>query len=133
LHKQKVDMDLLKCSPEEKAIYDVMVRVEELGADPLLTDTVCLLSEAQRKLEAYFEKKADVDVKVFLTQREINGHFYAEQICASNWDEAQSFADKAGVKLIGEAVSEISALGEKDIKPQIGVDEWSDTIGETHE
>lgn len=40
---------------EELAIRDLMGRIESLGAHPLLTDVVVLLSEAQRKLADWID------------------------------------------------------------------------------
>lgn len=37
-------------TPEELAIGDLMGKIESLGAHPLLTDVVILLSEAKEKL-----------------------------------------------------------------------------------
>lgn len=36
--------------PAEKAINDALQAVEALGAHPQLTDVVCMLSDAQRKI-----------------------------------------------------------------------------------
>ena len=43
-------------TPEELKIYEAVQAVESLGADPLLTDCVVLLSEAKRKLSDYVDK-----------------------------------------------------------------------------
>ena len=36
--------------PEERMIFDALAEVENLGAHPMLTDAVCLLSDAKRTL-----------------------------------------------------------------------------------
>lgn len=43
-------------SDEEKAIYDVIRAVEAVGAHPLLTDAVVLLSQAKDKLGEYVDR-----------------------------------------------------------------------------
>ena len=48
-------IDLL--TPAEKAIRDALVAVEEVGADPLLTEAVILLGQAQEKVADFVEKK----------------------------------------------------------------------------
>ena len=48
--------DLLRFTPAEKAIYDAMGKVEEMGADVLLTDAVRLLGEAREKVAEYVDK-----------------------------------------------------------------------------
>ncbi|SFC10547.1 hypothetical protein [Salipiger profundus] len=47
--------DLQQQIPEERMIGDALVEVESLGAHPLLTDTVTLLSDAQRKLAEWHD------------------------------------------------------------------------------
>ncbi len=72
----------------------------------------------------------DGQVKVFLTERKIGKHSYAEQICARSWREARAFAAKAGVRLIGLADSEYCAncLSGKPITPKPGLYDFPDTI-----
>ena len=40
---------------EEKAISDLIHKIEDLGADPLLTDAVVKLAEAKEKLSDWVE------------------------------------------------------------------------------
>lgn len=42
-------------TPAERAIYDAMQAVEKVGAHPLLTDAVILLSQARDKVADYVE------------------------------------------------------------------------------
>ena len=42
----------------EKAIYDAIQVVETMGADPLLTDAINLLHEAQEKVADFVDKPA---------------------------------------------------------------------------
>jgi len=49
--------DILKQTPEERTISDAIRKVENLGADPLLTDCVVLLDEAREKLSQWVDEK----------------------------------------------------------------------------
>ncbi len=42
---------------EEKAIQEIMWKIEELGCDPLLTDVVVLLGQAKDKLSEFVDKE----------------------------------------------------------------------------
>lgn len=42
---------------EEKAIYQLTGEIEALGADPLLTDAVCLLEQARQRVADWVEQK----------------------------------------------------------------------------
>lgn len=44
-------------TPEELLVRECVVAVENLGADPLLTDTVVLLLQAKEKLSDWIEKE----------------------------------------------------------------------------
>ena len=50
-------IDLL--TPVEKEIYDLVQKVEDLGADVLLTDVVVKLGEAREALADWVEKDAE--------------------------------------------------------------------------
>lgn len=54
---RRIRIDLM--TKEEKAIYDCMGLVEELGCDELLTDAVILLSEAKDKLSDFIDKQQE--------------------------------------------------------------------------
>lgn len=43
-------------TPVEKQLYDVLQAVEGVGADPLLTEAVCLIQSAREKLAEYIER-----------------------------------------------------------------------------
>ena len=45
-------------TPAEKAIRDAVIAVEAVGAHPLLTDAVVLLSRAQERVADYLEADA---------------------------------------------------------------------------
>lgn len=45
-------------TPAERAIYDAMQSVEHLGGDPLLTDAVTKLSDAQALVADWLEGKS---------------------------------------------------------------------------
>ena len=45
-------------------------------------------------------------VKVFLTERLINGEAYAEQVCARSFAEAEAICALSGAKLLGEMCEE---------------------------
>jgi hypothetical protein len=45
-----------KLTPAEKAIYDALVAVEAVGADPLLTEVSELLSQARSKMADYVDR-----------------------------------------------------------------------------
>lgn len=47
----------LEMTPAEKNITDTMQLVEGMGADPLLTDAINLLSAARDKIFAFCEKQ----------------------------------------------------------------------------
>lgn len=47
--------DLLLMTPAEKAIYEVVGMVEEIGAHTLLTDAVVLLAQAREKVADFVE------------------------------------------------------------------------------
>ncbi len=47
--------DTLQMTPEELAIRDVIHRIESLGAHPLLTEVVTLMSQAKDKLADWIE------------------------------------------------------------------------------
>jgi len=49
--------DLLQNTPEELAIRNCVEVVERLGAHPLLTDTVVLLSDARNKLADWVDQQ----------------------------------------------------------------------------
>lgn len=53
--------------PSEKAIRDALIAVESLGADPLLTDAVTLLSQAQSKVADWLEGKSASACTVVIT------------------------------------------------------------------
>lgn len=57
----------------------------------------------------------DNEVKVFLTERTLDGKRYGEEICAHNWKEAEAFAARAGVKLLGEAVAKVCATNGDEV------------------
>lgn len=42
--------------PAERAIYDAMGPVEDLGAHPLLTEAVSLLDQAKRKVSEFVDQ-----------------------------------------------------------------------------
>lgn len=46
-------------TPAELAIRSAIQAVEEVGADPLLTDAVILLGQAREKVADYVDGKAD--------------------------------------------------------------------------
>lgn len=77
------------------------------------------------------------EVKVFLTERVIDGKRYAEQVCARSWDEAASFAEPSGAKVIGELESQVCArcgvatdiASTVSTTPRLGDDEWPDEVG----
>lgn len=43
-------------TPEEKKIYEIISAIEQLGADPLLTDCVNRLLEAKNNLSDWVDK-----------------------------------------------------------------------------
>lgn len=51
-------LDLM--TPAELAIYNAVQAVEEVGADPLLTDAVVLLQQAREKVADYIDRKEGV-------------------------------------------------------------------------
>jgi len=46
--------------PTEKAIYDVVQTIEELGAHPALTDVVIMLQEVRSKLADWAEETGNI-------------------------------------------------------------------------
>lgn len=48
---------LEKLTPEERAIFDLIGKIENLGAHPFLTDVVVLLNEARSKLADWVDQK----------------------------------------------------------------------------
>jgi len=48
-------VDTLRHTPAEAAIHNAILAVEAVGADPLLTDAVLLLSEAQEKVADFVD------------------------------------------------------------------------------
>lgn len=48
---------MLSWVPAEKIIHEAVQEVEKMGADPLLTDAVVLLSQAKSKVADYVDKK----------------------------------------------------------------------------
>lgn len=44
-------------TPAEIAIREAMLKVEEAGADPLLTDAIILLTEARNKVGDYVDRQ----------------------------------------------------------------------------
>jgi len=44
-----------KMIPAEIAIKNAAAAVEEAGADPLLTEAICLLADAQEKVAAWYD------------------------------------------------------------------------------
>ncbi len=51
---RRMIIDLM--TPEELAIYKIIIEVEKLGAHPLLTDVVLLLTEARYKLADWIDQ-----------------------------------------------------------------------------
>lgn len=47
--------DILRHSPAEKAIYEAMGKLEEMPADPLLTDAVVFLQRAKDRVADYID------------------------------------------------------------------------------
>lgn len=47
--------DTERMTPAEKAIHDSVIAVEMVGAHPLLTDAVVLLTQAQTKVADYVD------------------------------------------------------------------------------
>lgn len=71
------------------------------------------------------------EVKVFLTEREIGGHLYGEHICARSLAEAQEFAARAGVRLLGELEETLCANCLARIggsAPTTSPNDWDETI-----
>lgn len=60
---RRIRLDLL--TPEELAIYNMVVEIEKLGAHPLLTEVVILLGQARDRLADWVElpPSADGDTK----------------------------------------------------------------------
>ena len=50
-------IDVSRLSPAELAIRNAMLAVEDVGADPLLTDAVNLLQQARDKVADYVDRK----------------------------------------------------------------------------
>lgn len=46
---------LYEMTPAELAIYNAIQEVEKVGADPLLTDAVILLTQAKEKVADYID------------------------------------------------------------------------------
>lgn len=53
--RQRIDLLL----PAEKAVYDAMQKVEELGADVRLTNAVILLGDVRNLVADYIEEKGE--------------------------------------------------------------------------
>lgn len=51
---RRIRIDLM--TPAELAIRNAMLAVEEVGADPLLTDAVILLQQARDKVADYVDR-----------------------------------------------------------------------------
>src|SRR5690349_2059222 len=49
-------IDIQRLTPAETAIRNAMIAVEEVGADPLLTDAVILLQQARDKVADYVDQ-----------------------------------------------------------------------------
>lgn len=52
---RRIRIDLL--SPAETAIRNAMLAVEDMAADPLLTEAVTLLGQAREKVADYVDKQ----------------------------------------------------------------------------
>lgn len=57
LVQRRIRIDLM--TPAELAIRNAMIAVEEVGADPLLTDAVILLQQARDKVADYVDRNLD--------------------------------------------------------------------------
>lgn len=76
------------------------------------------------------------EVRVYLTERLIDGNRYAEQVCARSWQEAEALAGASGARVIGELKAQMCArcglqtdgASEVDKTPTLGPDEWPDEI-----
>lgn len=78
----------------------------------------------------------DCEVKVYLTERVIDGSKYAEQLCARSWEEAEKAASASGAKVIGTLQSQVCARCgiETDfasmVSKRLGDDEWPEEVGD---
>jgi hypothetical protein len=69
---RRIRIDLF--TPEEKALYEMVGKIEELGAHPLLTDCVVLLGEARSKLSDWVDlQAAEHSVQADLPTATLNG------------------------------------------------------------
>jgi hypothetical protein len=76
------------------------------------------------------EKNQESEVKVYLTEREIDGHKYGDEICARSFEEAEELAKRLGGKLLGSLEAAqcancgnvIRGSGDAPLSP----DEWPD-------
>lgn len=77
-----------------------------------------------------------MSVRIYLTERQIDGAKYAEQVCARSWEEAETITRASGAIVIGELQSEVCARCgmETDtaskVSKQLGDDEWPEDVGD---
>lgn len=69
------------------------------------------------------------DVRVYLTEREIDGHKYGDEICARSTEEAEELAARLGGKLLGSLEEAQCAKCGNVIReggPPVSPNEWPD-------
>lgn len=73
------------------------------------------------------------EVKIYLTERTINGHLYGDQICARSREEADELAGRLGGRVLGTYLgSECGFCGQTkhDGRPQLSENEWPEVLEE---
>jgi len=72
------------------------------------------------------------DVKIYLTERLIDGSRYAEQVCARSWQEAEQIAKASGATVRGTLEGEVCARcgveTDSKISKSLVDDEWPEEI-----
>lgn len=70
-------------------------------------------------------------VKIFLTERVIDGSRYGEEICARSWEEAHEIAARSGSTVVGTKEEDRCARCLNLLsgsQPESTSDDWADTI-----
>lgn len=73
-----------KFTPAEKAIYDAVQIVEEMGADVLLTDAVILLQQARDKVADFVDRPKNT---IMITRTVEDGTKHGKRECVEMTEE----------------------------------------------
>lgn len=74
------------------------------------------------------------EVHIYLTEREIDGSRYAEQLCARSWEEAEAIAKSSGAKVVGTLDGQVCARCglatdiASTVSKQLSDDDWPSDI-----